>query len=153
MNNREVCESIRKNKSNTSISDTCVEHGYGQTCGGYLKRRDKSLPSEKEHFLNYYSNKRNAEKFPTYYRLRCPQLLLYIAEIAGVSQKSLEAAYGVLIDYEEKNNLRNTEKGGNYIWREKEFSEFKEVLKINDIVTIIRNAKTWDEVQEKASQL
>ncbi|MGB4661872.1 MAG: hypothetical protein WBI07_22045, partial [Mobilitalea sp.] len=104
MNNGKVCEYVRTiepHKNNIGeeyISDLCVKQGYGQSYGGYLKtckNDDIKLaePSQKEHFLNYYGDK--AEKLPTYYYLRCPQLLLFISEIAGVSSKSLDDAYKV----------------------------------------------------------
>ena len=89
MNNRKVCEYISKISEREYLADLCVKQGYGQSCGGYLTSysKDNSIltrPSEKRHFLNYYGNEKNAERNPTYYYLRCPQLLLFIAEIAGI---------------------------------------------------------------------
>jgi len=119
MNNGKVCEYVRtvdphKNSIGEEyLSDLCVKQGYGQSCGGYLKTCKKDNmkleePSQKEHFINYYGAK--AEKRPTYNYLRCPQLLLFIAEIAGVSRESLETAYKTVIDYESTNELRSTGK-------------------------------------------
>ena len=162
MNNGKVCEYVRTiepHKNNIGeeyISDLCVKQGYGQSCGGYLKTRKKddiklAEPSQKEHFLNYYEDK--SEKLPTYYYLRCPQLLLFIAEIAGVSRKSLKGAYKKVRDYENANKLRYKEKNANYMWGKKAFRDFKSQIHISDVVRIIRDAENWHEVREKALKL
>ena len=162
MNNGKVCEYVRTlepHKNNIGeeyISDLCVKEGYGQSCGGYLntcKKDDIKLaePSQKEHFLNYYGDK--IEKLPNYYYLRCPQLLLFIAEIAGVSSKSLEEAYKIVKDYENANKLRNKDKNANYMWGKQAFREFKSKIHFTDVVTIIRNSENWDEVREKSMKL
>lgn len=162
MNNGKVCEYVRtieshkNNIGNEYIADLCVKQGYGQSCGGYLKTYKKddmklAEPSQKEHFLNYYGDK--AEKLPTYFYLRCPQLLLFIAEIAGVSSISLEAAYKVVSDYENDNKLRNKEKNANYMWGTQAFRDFKSQIHIRDVVKIIRNAENWDEVKERTMKL
>lgn len=162
MNNGKVCEyvrSIESHKNNIGeeyISDLCVKQGYGQSSGGYLKtckRYDIKLaePSQKEHFLNYYSDK--AESPPTYYYLRCPQLLLFIAEIAGVSSKSIKKAYTILMDYENDNELKNKEKNGNYMWGKQAFRDFKSKIHISEVVKIISDAQNWDEVRERTLNL
>ncbi|MCI1673529.1 MAG: hypothetical protein LKI34_04860 [Bifidobacterium tibiigranuli] len=162
MNNREVCEYIstvephKNNEGKEYISDLCVKEGYGQTCGGYLKDCEKkgmksAEPSQKEHFLDYYGDK--GEKSPTYYFLRCPQLLLFIAEIAGLSSERLENAFEILKAYENSENLRNKEKNGNYIWERQVFRDFKSQMCISDVVRIIRKAKDWDGVKDKVKEL
>ena len=160
MNNREVCEVISKLEGNGYIADTCVKEGYGQNCGGYLGAASKrgnvaARPSEKEHFLSYYGREAIAEKNPTYQYLRCPQLLLFIAEAAGVSKEKLEKAYGILKTYEKNNHLKDTEKSGNYIWGKgtEEFRAFKLQLQMSDVVRIIKNAKKWDDVLEEVKKL
>lgn len=157
MNNRAVCEAIRKLEKEEYIADTCVSAGYGQNCGGYLevtsKKETASRPSEKEHFLSYYGREEIAEKNPTYQYLRCPQLLLFIAEVAGVSKEKLEKAYCILKDYEDKNKVKEKEKSGNYIWREDEFRAFKLQLQISDVVKIIKVSKDWDEVVKEVKKL
>lgn len=162
MNNGKVCEYVRTiepHKNNIGkeyISDLCVKQGYGQSCGGYLKackRDDIKLAeiSQKVHFLNYYSDK--AEKLPTYGYLRCPQLLLFIAEIAGVSRKNLENAYKIVRDYENDNELKNKLKNGNYMWGKQAFRDFKLQIHINNVVRIIKDAENWDEVRERTLKL
>ncbi len=126
MNNREVCEYIKtidllQNHKERYFSEICVEEGYGQTCGGYLTS-GKTL-SQKDHFLQYYGREDMAEKMPSYTYLRCPQLLLFIAEAAGVSREKIENAYNELKQYEDKNHLHKTEKHGSYL-REIRYSRF-----------------------------
>lgn len=86
-------------------------------------------------------------------RIICSQLLLFIAEIAGVPSKSLEADYKTLRDYEDENNLKDKEKNGDYIRGNDAFIEFKLKIHISDLVKIIKNAENWDEVREKAMKL
>lgn len=162
MNNGKVCEYVRTiepHKNNIGeeyISNLCVMQGYGQSCGGYLKACNKydiklAEPSQKEHFLNYYDDK--AGNLPTYNYLRCPQLLLFIAEIAGVSRKNLKDAYKIVMDYENTHKLRYNEKNGNYMWGKQVFREFKSKIHINDVVGIIRNAENWEEVIKRTMKL
>ena len=143
------------------IADICVIEGYGQSSGGYLNASaNKSLsyaPSQKEHFLNYYGSKSMLSKLPSYHYLRCPQLLLFIAEVAevaGVSQNRLERAYEILKKHENDKGLRGiTEKNGNYIWKEPVFKKFKEQLQISQLVKIIREENNWEKVQIRAKEL
>ena len=92
MNNREVCECVKTIDLHKEryFSEICVEEGYGQTWGGYLTS-GKTL-SQKDHFLQYYGREDMAEKMPSYTYLRCPQLLLFIAEAAGVSREKSGSA-------------------------------------------------------------
>nr|WP_308743435.1 hypothetical protein [uncultured Anaerocolumna sp.] len=164
MNNREVCEYVNtlephnNNNGEEYISDLCVKQGYGQSCGGYLKTCKKddiklAEPSQKQHFLNYYGDKCMAEKLPTYYYLRCPQLLLFIAEIAGVSRENLKNAYTIVKEYENANKIRNKEKNANYMWRKQAFRDFKLKIHISEVVRIIRTAENWEEVRNRTEKL
>jgi hypothetical protein len=154
MNNGDVCDYVRRTidpHKNKYIADSCVKEGYGQSCGGYLKDCNKKYISQKEHFLNYYDDK--AEKPPTYAYLRCPQLLLFIAEIAGVSRKNLEKAYEIVKNYEDANKLKDDEKNGNYMWGKPAFRELKSEIHISDVVRIIKEVKNWDVVRERTMKL
>ena len=160
MTNGEVCKFIKKIPKNKGyLADRCVCEGYGQSSGGYLisssnKITKTDTPSQKEHFLSYYGGEKMLDKLPSYHYLRCPQLLLFIAEVAGVSQKRLEKAYEILKKYENDNGLRgSTEKNGNYIWKESVFKELKTQLQIFSLVKIIREENNWEAVQIKAKKL
>ncbi len=156
MNNREVCEYIQTitpyNNGEKFIADTCVDKGYGQTCGGYITSNSKAM-TQQEHFLYYYGSERKAECKPSYQYLRCPQLLLYVAEIAGIPQKKLKNAYEIIKNYETDNKIHNTNKHGNYLWGKSEFKAFKIELRITAIVRIIKDAKSWDEVIKQTREL
>lgn len=162
MNNRKVCEYVstldcqKNNMGEEYISDLCVQEGYGQSYGGYLEPYEKkdltsAKPSQKEHFLNYYS--KNGEKLPTYSRIRCPQLLLFIAEIAGLSREKLLKSYEILKVYEDNNCLKNERKDGNYMLGKPAFADFKLQLRISDIVDIIKCSQEWDEVIDSVRKL
>ncbi len=162
MNNKEVCKYVRtldpriNSIKEEYISDLCVREGYGQTCGGYLMtcKRDSNILeelSQKDHFLNYYSDK--GDKFPSYHYLRCPQLLLFIAEIAGVLSEDLKNAYRIVKVYENANQLRYKEKSGNYMWGKEAFRDFKSKIHINEVVKIIKDAENWDEVIAETKKL
>lgn len=160
MKNGEVCKFIKKSQKNKEyLADKCVREGYGQSSGGYLisssnKKIKTDTPSQKEHFLSYYGVKGKPDKFPSYNYLRCPQLLLFIAEVAGVSQNRLEQACEILKKYENDKGLRyTTEKNGNYIWKEHEFKELKKQLQISQLVKIIREENNWKKVQIRAKEL
>lgn len=155
MNNGDVCEFIEKlNDEKEYIADICVNDEYGQTCGGYLSSKDADPKSikQKEHFMNYYGrNDELKNKKPTYQYLRCPQLLLFIAELAEMPD--VEEAYEMLKVYEEKNSLYKTDKSGNYLWGTKDgfLSEFKQKLGIYQLVKIIKSedVSNWDDVKER----
>ncbi|WP_312104108.1 hypothetical protein [Pygmaiobacter massiliensis] len=161
MNNAVVCDRILQLQSEHStrkmyVADQCVKEGYGQSCGGYLNRSGENAVdlrniTQASHFLDYYGDKR--EKVPTYQYLRCPQLLLFIAEIAGVADTHLSAAYRIVKDYENAEGLRFTKKNANYMWGKQAFRNFKLELQINNLVRIIRKSKTWDEALEQIEKL
>ena len=158
MNNRTVCEAISKLKEKQYIADKCVKEGYGQNCGGYLgsgSKKDSKVAgqSEKEHFLSYYGREEIAEKNPTYQYLRCPQLLLFIAEAAGVSEENLKKAYCLLKDYENKKGIKDKEKNGSYMWRGPELGEIKRQLQISNVVKIIRASRDWAGVVKEVKKL
>ena len=159
MINVQVCDFLKSIPNEGKyIADICVIEGYGQSSGGYLNASaNKPLsyaPSQKEHFLNYYGRKSMLKKLPSYHYLRCPQLLLFIAEVAGVSQNRLKRAYEILKKYENDKGLRGTtEKNGNYIWKESVFKDFKEQLQISQLVKMIREEDNWEKVQIRAKEL
>lgn len=133
------------------VCDILVNAGYGQTTGGYRERQVCDRPSQKTHFLKYYGNK--GEKNPAFYYLRCPELLLFICELAGVPRDTLEVAAKVISDYEDEYELLNTAKSGNYVWGKQVFRDFKKELKLTSVVRIIRTESEWIDVRSKITKL
>lgn len=156
MTNREVKEFLEKNANETVyIADKLTRDGYGQTKGGYhdvARQHNIVNPTQKWHFtVAYYENKKNVEGSPTYSSLYCPELLIWIAEVAGLNEDILIEARDFIIDFEETNHLKGTEKGANYLGSVG--IKFKELLHIYEINNIIKDAIDWNEVIAKVSQI
>lgn len=155
MNNQEICAYVRgidPNDCEKYISDDCVDLGFGQSCGGYLTVKSGIL--QRDHFLFYYGKKEKSDKAPTYAYLRCPQLLLFIAEFSGVSRQKVNDACEMLKKYEEENHLRySEEKNGNYIWGKQILRDLKKQLCISEVVRIMKESESMDEVKEKTKKL
>lgn len=154
MNNGEICRYVRALDYDRKryVCELCVDEGYGQTCGGYLES-NATISTQKEHFLGYYGGGDKVERAPSYHFLRCPQLLLFIAEIAGVSRKRVEDAYEKLKKYEEEEGKKNTDKNGNYIWGKQILRDIKEQLCISAVVKILKESTSWDEVEAQTREL
>lgn len=153
MNNRKVCEHFESLDNKKYIADELVKEGYGQTCGGYYKSKIsvQEIKTNKDHFIKYYSKK--GDKNPSYNRLRCPQLILWIAEVAGIKCDKLLAAKEIITKYEDKENLKGSmKKNGNYLDKNVK-REFKEILKIGSINKIIKESPDWKTVKEKVGNL
>lgn len=161
MNNRQVCDyvkTLKEHKLNQDyVCDSFVKSGYGQTTGGYIvlaKVVDfpNAEPSQKEHFLDYYG--KIPDKLPTYSYLRCPQLILFIAEISGVPHEVLTRATNIIMQYEDKNDLTGSnDKSGNYLWGKQVFRDFKYELKFSQIVRIIKYSNDWGTIFEQVKNL
>lgn len=158
MLNKEICQFIqsvndRFNEDRVEyVAERCVREGYGQTIGGYLDKNGKHM-TQKEHFLYYYGSEKNKQKEPYYYFLRCPQLLLFVAEVMGVERVRIEKAYDILKSYEDKLKIRKKEKNGNYMYQYEQgkeiFRDFKSELLIADINRLVKLADTiWDAKSE-----
>ena len=149
---KEVKEYLEKNANESVyIADELTKQGYGQTTGEYhdeARKLNVSDPTQKWHFtVSYYNNIKNVEGNPTYTRLHCPELLIWIAEVAGLNKTILSRAKEYLIAFEEKNHLNGTEKDGDYIQSIEK--EFKNLLHINEINKIISDSMDWTEVMNK----
>ena len=159
MNNKKVCEYINTLDANKKyLAEEFVKSGLGQTTGGYLGNvRAEDIPntetSQKQHFLNYYGNENISDKKPTFSYLRCPQLILFIAEVFGVPDKALNAAYDIIQDYEQKGKIINTTKNGNYLWGKEVFREFKNALKIGEVNKIIRDNDNIGDIKKEVEKL
>ncbi len=167
MINQDVCSYIQdkinahyNQKGNEYFADFLVKKGYGQNYGGYfddfqdLLNTSLAEPNQKLHFINYYMNGNRKDQKPSYASLHCPQLMLWIAEIAGLNDRHLNIAYDFIVTFEEENKLKQSQKGGNYL---KDYEgveeEFKKLLKIYDINTIIKNSNSWKEVLSEVNKL
>lgn len=162
MTNGEVCEVIKKynfterasNIGKKYLGDKLSELGYGQNSGGYLIGcEDKvMLVCQEKHFLNFYLKK--SEDLPTYHRLHCPQLMLWVAEIAGLRNEYLMSAFNYIIAFEEREGIKNTSKGGSYLNDYNGvISEFRSILRISKINNIICNSQSWEEVLLNVKEL
>jgi len=119
--------------------------------------REKAEPSQQFHFFSYYIDARihRSEKKPSYASLKCPQLIMYIVEMAGLDVEIVDKAFNILKDFEEKRGLKETEKGATYLEKiEGNPSEvFKFILHISDIQKIITESSSYEEIVEKVSRL
>lgn len=144
-----MCEIVRNLEDKEYFADCLTKQNWGQTSGGYLcgyEDEDRE-PTQKEHFLSYYSKKQDKI---TYAYLRCPQLILFIAEVMGVPHNILEAAAEKITEFDKK---YQGEKNGNYLWGEKAFGEFKKILFFSDVCKAIKCSEDEDEAKEKVSKL
>jgi len=96
-------------------------------------------PNQKLHFTNYYMNSK---------------IMLWIAEIAGLNDRHLNSAYDFIVTFEEENKLKQNQKGGDYLEDyEGVEEEFKNILKIYNINTIIKNSNSWIDVLSEVNKL
>lgn len=145
MTNTDFCKYVEEMSVETTYADFLTKKGWGQTSGGYLDKSSE-IKTQKDHLLSYYKN----EKEITYEYLRCPQLIVFIAEIVGVPCKNILSAASVVCKYEES---YNGVKNGNYIWGHEEFRVFKNELKFCEVVKIIKKKKNIDQVIEEVKKL
>lgn len=102
------------------ISDLFVKAGYGQKKNGYIKKAKKANktiscedaePDQRWHFLESYASTLDAKAdVKTVYRVICPELLLWMAEAAGVDSKIVaeaEQSARVIIDNGTNGYARN----------------------------------------------
>ena len=141
------------------FADQYVKDGYGQVKGGYFaiaKKTDgvvilqeEAEPSQKWHMIDSYYKGKIESGFDmqtpaSLGRIMCPQLMLWIAEIAGLDRDILVRAKLAAIDFEKKQNTKNSREIKNAL---------KEPLHWAEITQIIKLAKDWEEVVNRVSQL
>lgn len=174
MNNLEFWNAIKnfdehkKPDGNELKCDKLVKEGFGQTKNGYFETacgksynkqviREKAEPSQQFHFFSYYidTETNRSKENPSYARLKCPQLIMYIAEMVGLDAEIVDKAFNFLKDFEEKRGLKETEKGATYLENiEGNPSEvFKLILHISDIQKIITESSSYEEIVEEVSRL
>ncbi len=154
MNNGDVCRYIQTLDKKRFLADKFVQNGFGQTSGGYLgKGGRKKEVTQKQHFLDYYSGILN-KKMPSYNRLRCPQLILYVAEAFGVPEEILNKAYKEFAESEIANRtVYKDNKDGNYFWGTDEFRQLKKTLKIGAVNRIIKEYSDIKEIKNNVARL
>ena len=115
MNNKDFWSSINKNNEHRNcngdelVCDMMVKEGLGQTVDGYFevaeypkyKRkidRSKAEPSQAFHFFEYYIDDKKiiVQKKTSYNSLKSPQLIMYIAEMAGLNRQILLECLGFI---------------------------------------------------------
>ena len=146
MNNLEMINHIQALPSNIIFqADEIVKEGHGQNRGGYIDSQGREA-SQKEHFLHYYKDKEKV----TYAYLRCPQLIIFIAEIAGAKEIWLSNAIAILKRYDAAYDKVNASaRNGNYFWGKPEFREFKNALHFQNICMWIKRYETLQQVIEQ----
>ncbi len=138
------------------FADKYVQSGYGQIKGGYFNEayiRDKEIhmckaePSQKWHLLvSYYDYKIensliNMNEPANLFRIQCPQLMIWIAEIAGLNSKILENAINNAIIYEKTKLTKNS--------RLIKKDVLNKDLFWKEITNFIKLEKTWQDVVNK----
>lgn len=141
------------------IADEYVKAGYGQIKGGYfdvaykndvLILKKEAEPSQKWHLIfSYYNgkieNNFNMQSEANLYRIMCPQLMLWIAEIAGLNKDVLKSAKVAAINYEKNNNTKNS--------RVIKKMVLKSALHWDKITTAIKYADKWEDVINEVSKI
>lgn len=177
MNNKDFWNSIKKygghrNRSDDElVCDMMVKEGLGQTVGGYFevaeypkyKRiidRSKAEPSQAFHFFEYYidDEKNNrSDKKPSYNSLKCPQLIMYIAEMAGLDRQILLECLEFIKKIEENARLVDTKKEGNYLEKIKLnncdncLKEYRTMIHIREIQNIISKETSYEKIVNRVS--
>ena len=153
------------------ICDKVVKNGLGQTKGGYLDKVEnkdiifeKAEPSQAYHFFSYYINDNKVDRSnndPSYNNLHCPQLLMFIAEMAGLERNIIEDAYSFLLDFEKRESIIGTKKSAVYLSkycyqnspRITYLTKFKEKLYMSQIQKIIKNADDYEKIISEVKKL
>lgn len=149
MNNLEMMKNVQMLTAEKKyMADKIVHEGHGQNIGGYIDAQGCDT-LQKEHFINYYKGKNKI----TYSYLRCPQLIIFIAEIVGAKEKWIHDAISILKKYDSNYDKMNENgRNGNYMWGTKEFKEFKQALHFKEICGWIKQYDTVSQVIERICQ-
>ena len=97
---QELVEFYKTKDEHYCISDNFMKSGYRQKNGEYIEYAKslglctdplKAEPNQKWHFLESYAALKDS-KWEFEYRLLCPELLLWMAEAAGINKKLIMEA-------------------------------------------------------------
>jgi len=116
----EIIEFYEGKKKHYCISDSFVKSGYQQKKGGYIDYAKKAYskevePSQKWHFIEAYASKKDRDDKFYYGRLKCPELLLWMAEAAGVDIEIIKQAEKKAMDVINKGEPRARNAAGKAI--------------------------------------
>jgi hypothetical protein len=168
-------------------ADKLADAGYGQTVsngswdawpnGPYPLERsyldgDKRHDGELRHFVHWYmwtsiadrsfKNADYREHFrtsrPEYWKIRCPQTIVLIAQAAGVDPSVVQAGYDEVRRFEDDHpGLRGSAKKASYMRNKIDgvspLSRVFKTLHMEDVSMIVRSASSWDEVKDRVADL
>ena len=155
MTKKQINEHLLKNATEVEYkADKLTKEGYGQTIGGYHEtarkkgiRKEEPL-SQKWHFtVSYYEYMKNIDTKPTYSQLKCPELLIWIAEVTGLKDSLIDEAIALVKDFEDKNHSVGQKKGADYF--APIIGELKKTLHIQEINRVLGDALNWEEASAK----
>ncbi len=144
-----------------SKTDEIILSGLGQNTGGYFDDIPKLFNENLQYNhcqFSYLGHKRYADKqdkVVNFSYLRSPNIISFIAEVAGISEETIADAWKIIVEYEKDNNLiGSTEKNGNYVWGKKDkdgsvLGRFKNALDYKIVCSLIKEKNSLDEVREE----
>jgi len=153
---KEVNEYLKKYaKESDYKADIFTKEGYGQTIGAYHEVAKKCgiiNPTQKWHFTeSYFKYMSKTDDKPTYNRLHCPELMIWIAEVSGLNDRMIDETINYIKKYEDEKNMRGKGKNGGFFAPIEPV--IKDMLRMSDINSIISDSVCWEDVVCKVSKL
>ncbi len=142
------------------LADLYVKNGFGQIRGGYFDyayEHDEKIckknaePSQKWHLLESYiqyklgKNLISKNENAKLHRIMCPQLMIWISEIAGLNKDLLKSAITNAIKYETNNKTKDS--------RKIKYAVLNQNLHWEKICNIIKTKNTWEEIVKEISSI
>lgn len=165
---KKVLEHISRN-GNEYIADEYVKEGYGQTEGEYFNYAKKNKidinpsvaePNQKWHLLvSYYDYKVKFKKFnmntsSSLERIYCPQLMLWIAEVAGLNIEALKEAKRKAIIFEKEKKCTDCKFfNSNKFFQNLKKEVLVESLHWYEIMQALREEENWNNVLNRVEKL
>lgn len=165
MTNQELYDYINEHidphlKIGNYIADEYVKEGYGQVRGGYFDvayknniviLKETAEPSQKWHLIDsYYALKQKDGNFNMHTkanlsRIMCPQLMLWIAEIAGLNKELIKTAKELAVTYEKEQGTKDS--------RRIKRDVLKHALRWELITQIIKDTDSWESITKQAGNI
>ena len=141
-------------------ADKLSFEGYGQNTGGYIGYKGVNNPSQKFHLITaYFQYNFDRNRRCCLNRVKCPQIILWIAEIVGIDKDRIIEGYNYIRKAEDKlfkENPKGLLKVTEY-WKTMEnlinINEFKNILQYKQICKMINDSKNWEDVIKNCSEL